>query len=219
MRVLANIFSAVLHPLFIMAYLLLLLFYLNPFMFTKQNEHHKIVFYSYTLLSTVIIPVVSILLMKNLNIIKTYMMQDKMDRVGPLIVVSIVYLWLFINFRNSTTVPVVFAAVMLGGSIAVLTAFFINNFTKISLHAMGGGSLVAALLLMELKLNYPDITIILSSDHSINFAFYLLIPISVIIAGLAGTSRLALNAHSTAQLYLGYITGFLSQLIAFNTII
>jgi hypothetical protein len=199
--------------------MMLLLFYLNPFMFTKQNEHQRIVLYTYTMLSMVIIPVVSILLMKNLNIIKSIRMEDKMDRVGPLIVVSIVYLWLFINFKNSTSVPPVFAAVMLGGSIAVLTAFFINNFTKISLHAIGMGSLIAATLLMELKLNYGGISIMISSSYTIDIAFYTFVIVAVIMAGLVGMSRLDLNAHSTSQLYLGYATGFLSQLIAFNVII
>ncbi|MBK8663663.1 MAG: hypothetical protein IPN18_18455 [Ignavibacteriales bacterium] len=46
-----------------------------------------------------------------------------MERVGPMIVVSIVYFWLFINFKNNTILPLVFAAVMLGSSVSVLAAF------------------------------------------------------------------------------------------------
>lgn len=219
MKVASYIVSFIFHPLFILVYILGLLYLLNPYIFNEQNEREEIVFLTYTIVSVLIIPVVSVLLMKTLNIIKTFSMEDKMERVGPMIVVSIVYLWLFINFKNNTILPLVFAAVMLGSSISVLAAFFINNFTKISLHCVGMGAMVASLFLLKFKMQYGNIIINNSEDYNIEINLYLLILISIVLAGVVGSARLYLKAHTREQIYTGYLLGFLSQLIAFSIII
>lgn len=218
MKIAAHFVSFIFHPLFILVYMLGLLYLLNPYIFNEQNKKEEIIFVTYTIVSVIVIPVVSILLMKNLNIITSLSMEDKMERVGPMIVVSIVYLWLFINFKNNTILPLVFAAVMLGSSISVLTAFFINNFTKISLHCVGMGAMTASLFLLKFKLQYGNMMINVSENYNIEINLYVLILISIVIAGIVGSVRLFLKAHTTEQVYSGYLLGFLSQFIAFNII-
>ncbi len=218
MKIVAYIISFVFHPLFILFYMLSFLYSMNPFIFDETSEMEQISFITYTLVSIIIIPVVSILLMKNLSIIKSLSMHDRMERVGPMIVVSIVYLWLFINFKNNTVLPLVFAAVMLGASISVLVAFFINNFTKISLHSIGMGAFVASIALLKFKLDYGNLIFQVSGVYYFEINLYLIIIIAVIIAGMVGTSRLFLKAHSPQQIYSGYFIGLLSQFIGFNII-
>ncbi|MEZ4908516.1 MAG: hypothetical protein R2771_12950 [Saprospiraceae bacterium] len=81
-KILAHIVSVIFHPLFVVLYLLLFLLWTHPFVFSNGDKNVKIVFYIYTVVSLVIIPIISILLMKNLNIIKSVYMSDKMDRIG-----------------------------------------------------------------------------------------------------------------------------------------
>ncbi|MBK8663664.1 MAG: hypothetical protein IPN18_18460 [Ignavibacteriales bacterium] len=57
-----------------------------------------------------------------------------------------------------------------------------------------------------------------SETYNIEINLYLLILISIVIAGVVGSARLFLKAHTREQVYSGYLLGFLSQLIAFNII-
>jgi hypothetical protein len=219
MKIFAKIISFLFHPLFITIYSLAAIYFLHPFIFDNKNNNSKIFFIAYSILSTVIIPVLAILLMKNLNIIETFKMEKKAERIGPLIVVSIVYLWLFINYKNSTELSLDFAAMMLGASIAVLSAFFINNFIKISLHTLSMGSVISLFLILKYKLEYSGFSFKTNSVSSIEISLDFLIILVFLLAGLVGTSRLLLKSHSENELYIGYIVGFITQLIAFNIIL
>lgn len=219
MKILAKTISYLFHPLFITVYSLAVLYFLHPFIFDNKDEKSKIIFFSYTILSTLIIPVLAIILMKNLNMIDTFKMEKKTERIGPLIVISILYLWLFINFKNSTELPLDFAAMMLGASFAVMSAFFINNFIKISLHSLGMGSVISLLLILKYKLEYSGLSFKTSAVSSVELSMDFLMIMAIILAGIVGTSRLSLKAHTVKELYLGYIVGFITQFLAFNIIL
>jgi len=218
MRILANIVSYIFHPLFVLAYILGLLMVINPYVFKVQDEKAKVIFLVYTLVSLIVIPIIAILILKQVDIIKSFKMEGRMERVGPLLVVGVLYLWLYINYKNTSSVPVVFSSILLGSVISVFVSFFINNFTKISLHTVGMGGLVSAMLIIRFGLKYGslDISVFNFGDFHINT--YLLVLTSIVLAGLVGTVRLYLNAHSKDQVYLGYIVGALSQLIAYNIV-
>lgn len=218
MKILAKILSFIFHPLFILVYVLTLLMVINPYLFRIPDEKIKVVFFTYTMVSLIVIPVISILILKQLNVIKSFRMEDKMERVGPLIIVGIVYMWLFLNYKNTASVPIIFAAFLLGSVFSVFVSFFINNFTKISLHTVGMGGLTAAVMLMKYKLKYDTLYVNLYFLGQYNVNIYLILLLVILIAGLIGTARLYLNAHTTKQVYLGYLIGFLSQIIAFNIV-
>ena len=219
MKVLSNIVSFVFHPLFILVYILLLLMAIDPWLFRMPDEKVKVIFFTYTFVSLIVIPVISILILKQLNVIKSFRMETKTERIGPLIIVGIVYLWLFINYKNTGSVPLIFAAFLLGSSFSVFAAFFINNFTKISIHTIGIGGLVAAILIMAMYLKYHHLIINLGILGKYSVHIYFILFISIIIAGLVGTSRLFLNAHNQKQIYFGYFIGFISQILAFGIIL
>jgi membrane-associated phospholipid phosphatase len=80
---------------------------------------------------------------------------------------------------------------------ATVSLFFLSLATlkyNISLHAAGSGGLFGFLLAITLRLG-------LFSPISLYG--------SVILAGLAGTARLKENAHKPAEIYLGYLAGFI----------
>jgi len=218
MKFIASTISYIFHPLFVLLYILVLLISLNPYIFQMQDEKAKVIFFIYTFVSLIVIPVIAILILKQVNIIKSFSMEDKMERVGPLIIVGILYLWLYINFKNTASVPLIFSSLLLGSVISVFVSFFINNFTKISLHTVGMGGFIASILIMKYSLNYNYLSINLKDygEYSINTYFILLLVI--ILSGLVGTMRLYLKLHSKEQIYSGYILGFFAQLIAFNIV-
>jgi hypothetical protein len=219
MKIFAKTISLFFHPLLITIYSLAAIYFLHPFIFDSKDDKSKIIFITYTILSTFILPVLAIILMKNLNIIETFKMEKKTERIGPLIVVSMLYLWLFINFKNSTELPLDFAALMLGASLAVMSAFFINNFIKISLHTLGMGSVISLFLILKYNLEYSGLSVKISTVSSIDLSLDFLIILVIVLAGIVGSSRLFLKAHTEKELYLGYIVGFITQFIAFNIIL
>lgn len=219
MKILAKTISYLFHPLFITVYSLDVIYFLHPFIFDNKEDKSKVIFIAYTILSTLIIPILAIILMKNLNIIETLKMEKKTERIGPLIVISILYLWLFINYKNSTELPLDFAAMMLGASFAVMSAFFINNFIKISLHTLGMGSVISLLLILKYKLEYSGLSFKISPASTVELSMDFLLIIVILLAGVVGTSRLFLKAHTVKELYLGYIVGFITQFLAFNIIL
>jgi len=218
MKIVANIFSYIFHPLFVLVYILGLTLVFNPYLFQVQDEKVRVTFYVYSLMSIVVMPIVAILILKQVNIIKSLSMENRMERIGPLILIGVLYFWLFLNYKNTSSVPIIFTAFLLGGVISVFVAFFINNFTKISLHTVGMGGFVAAIIILKYNLNYNhlDIDIPFLGNYRIDSYFILLV--SIVLAGLIGTFRLFLNSHSKDQIYLGYIVGFLAQIIAYKIV-
>lgn len=218
LRTSAQIVSIVFHPLLIIIYLLMILIALNPYLFALQDLHEKTVFFVYTFVNTLIIPVIAIFIMKMLGIVQSLQMQDKKERIGPLIVIGSLYLWMFINFKGNPSVPELFVSFILGSVLAIFLAFFINNFTKLSLHSAGLGGLVTILLIMKFNLEYDSFYINIFNWFGALISVDLLLIVAIIISGIVSSARLYLGAHSSFQIYLGFIVGIITQLIAFNVI-
>lgn len=218
MKHLANFISIIFHPLFILVYILGFVLIFNPYILQVQDEKARVTFFVYSFVSIIVMPAIAILILKQVNMIKSFGMKDRMERIGPLIIVSILYFWLYINFKNSTTVPIIFTIFTLGSVISVFVSFFINNFTKISLHTVGMGGLVSSLIIMkyQFNLNLFDINILILGRYEVNTYFILLI--AIVFAGLVGTSRLYLDSHTKDQIYMGYLVGFMAQIFAFGIV-
>ena len=81
--------------------------------------------------------------------------------------------------------------------------FIATIFFKVSLHAGAWGNVVCFA--------------ILCSFGSVQYAIPFLI-LSIFIAGLIGSARLALNEHSNKQIYAGYFLGSIASLLSFAVI-
>jgi len=213
---LSKAISLLFHPLFVLIYLLLATLYINPYLFSVQDPKSRNILLISVLMITVVLPLISILMMRFLGLLASLEMHDKMERVGPLIATGIFYLWLYVNIRSNSYLPTLYHVFVLGSTISLFVAFFINNFTKISLHTVGAGGLVFAFILLH-QYSYGQFEIYAgSSVFSISTIF--IIALIVFIAGLIGASRMYLKAHNKEQLYLGYLVGILGQLFAYNII-
>jgi membrane-associated phospholipid phosphatase len=167
------------------------------------------------LFTSVLIPGIAILLMYGIGLINSLRLKERTERIGPLMVTSIAYLWLFLNIRTHNAIPRLFSLFVLGALISLSITFFINNFQKISLHAVGMGGLLIAVfnVLISNGRAYTYINIMDSHILTVhNIVFMLSI---VIILGAVLSSRLYLRAHNLQDVFGGVLVGVVGQVIAF----
>ncbi len=204
MKVLARIFSYVFHPLLLVTYTFLFLMWFNPFAFgspdfkgavSKQDINLILIF-----VCTALLPFIMIFMMKFLELLVDLNMEDPKDRIGPYISSGMFYLWIFFNVNSNPQLPPAFKIFTLGATIALFLAFFLNNFTRISVYTVGMGTMIGTVMLNWLA---ADPLTILG-----------IFQIVLIIAGIMGTARLSLKASKTEDLYGGYFVGFIAQFIA-----
>lgn len=147
--------------------------------------------------STVIIPLLSVLLMLRFGRIKNLQMEQQQERNWPLLQAAIIYLGAY-YVMHSRVVPVFIQLFLLGAIIGILIALVVNLKWKISLHMIGIGGLCGGIAAGMILQQGGDPVIL-----AVCFLF----------AGFLGTARLYLQAHSPAQIFIGFATGFTVQFL------
>lgn len=215
-RAIALFLSFVGNPIFVLTYVLLIMLAANPYAFgiRSMDDHKAIVLILSVFSTTVLIPGVGVAAMVPLGLIKTIKMGDKQDRTGPYIIGGIFYLWLFKNLVTGGIAPLLYTKFVLGATISLFLDFFINIFFKVSAHATGMGGMVAMILLTALNWSDSALGIPLFGG-TLQLTLFALLAVVLVFAGLVGTSRLALAAHTPQQLYAGYAVGFSSVFIGY----
>lgn len=212
----AHIISFLFHPIFMAVYMLVLLMWINPFLFGASEWWERKDLLVLMMPTSVVIPVLCILLMRPLGFINSLQMKERTERIVPYISTAILYTWLFINIYRQTVFPEAYSIFFLGILMALYVAFFINNFSKISAHTVGAGGLLGMLILTRFYFSYGDVALSLGGDRVIFLSVNTILMLAILIVGLIGTCRLILSAHDRHEIYGGYIVGFSMQLIAFQ---
>ncbi len=146
-------------------------------------------------MSTVLLPIVSVLLMYRFGKIENVQMEKQKERNWPLLQGAIIYLLAY-YLLQSRVVPIFVQLFLLGAILGILISLLINLRWKISLHMIGIGGLCGGIS-VAMILQHAGSSILLS--------------ICFVIAGLLGTARLHLEAHTPTQILVGFATGFLVQ--------
>ncbi len=205
--------SVLFHPLFMSAYFLLFLYLLNP-VFIDGSSKQAGLFLIQLLASTIVFPMVSIFMMKGLGFIDSVEMKDHKERIGPLLITAIFYIWMFLNFKRSTFVPDYITYFLLGCTISLFVSFFITLFYKISLHAVAISGLICGLYIIKTKYFFYELILPFFGSKLLASADILIIFL-LLILGLVGTARLYLKDHNPNQIYFGYGVGALSMAMAY----
>lgn len=216
MRKAAQIVSIIFHPMLILTYMLILLLMVNPYLFgvNSVGDKESIKFILTVFFSTFLIPGFAIFLMWRLNLISSLEMRDKQDRIIPFIATGVFYLWVLRSVFADPNIPTAFLIAALGTTIGLFACFIINLFFKISLHAVGMGGLVGMILIIMWLYSYGSFTLNIPLIGMCEISINLVLMLSILIAGLVGSSRLFLHAHTSKELYLGFILGALAQLVS-----
>ena len=221
MKISAQILSVIAHPLLMLTYMLLLLLLVNPYLFGVNSisdlESKKLILSVF--FTSFLLPAIAIFLMRKLDLISSIDMRDKKDRIGPFIVTGIFYLWVFQNVLRNNDMPTAFLIAVLGTTIGLFSCFLINLFFKISLHASGMGGFIGIVLITMWLYSYGTFEMWLPFIGSCSVSINLVLILSLLIAGLIGTARLGLGAHTSRELYAGFALGLLCQFIALKILI
>ena len=218
LRLFAHLFSFICHPLFMLTYMLLILLTVNPYLFGVNNIGDSSYLILMVFFSTVLIPGFSIIMMKFLGLIESIELRDKQERIGPYIITGVFYLWMYRNILDNPNIPIAFKIFVLGATIALFVAFFINLFSKISMHTLGMGGLLAMIIITMFQYSHGSFWVNLSL-FKFQMSMTQLLIIVIVLSGLVGTSRLFLKAHQQQQVYGGFVVGLLSQFIAMMILI
>jgi hypothetical protein len=198
--------------------MLLLLLVVNPYMFGYSDPREADTLVLMVFLTSAFIPIIAVALMKALGWVKTMQMSDRYERIGPYIVTGILYLSLYMHIVKSNAFPGAFRVCTLGTIFALFAAFFVNNFMKISIHAVAMGGLVSLAILIKLFYGTDYFELPLFGERlSIN-SMYLLFTI-IGIAGVVCTARMLLKQHVIREIYLGFAIGFICQLISYRILL
>jgi hypothetical protein len=215
MRAAAHFFSIVFHPLFIVTYMSLVLLWTNPFAFGYRHVAEANTLMIIIIMTTITLPAIAVLMMKMLGWVSSFSLEVQHERIGPYIVAGIMYLSLYLHLTRAESFPVSLRIAVLGTILGLWICFFINNFTKVSVHAAGMGGLVAMIALTKLIYGYDNAQIGLIGGANLVVPVDTLMYGSIIMAGAVCTSRLILKAHVLQEVYLGFLVGLLSIVLAY----
>lgn len=198
-KIFGHFFSIVFVPLLMPLYGALFAMWANPYAFSDPGVN------ALTLIRIAVLtfgfPAFTIFLLIRLKFIQTVNVYDRQERIIPYITSGFFYIWAtVVFFKEGFNTQLTY--ILLGSTIALFVDFLINILViKVSMHTTGAGGLVALVLVL-----FP---------YSMVNAFPVLLG-AVLIAGCVGAARLALKAHSEREVYLGYLTGFFSFMLAAN---
>lgn len=188
----------------------------DPYLFGVNSigERKPLIFLVF--FSTAVIPAFGTFLIVRLGLAKSFVMDDKMDRTGPLIISGVFYLWVFWNLYSNPDMPRIFTTLMLGATIGLFLVFFFNIFFKISAHMTGMGGWIGGVFLLVFFQKYQYLLLEWGEGMRLSISLFSLLAISIVIAGLVASSRLWLKAHNFKELGYGMVGGVASQFMAYT---
>ena len=198
LKVTAKIVSYIFHPLFIPTYIFLWLTQRFPIHFDDISAAGLTFKTISVFLNASFFPAFAVFLLWRLKFIESIFLRTEKDRIIPYIITMIFYWWLWYLSRSFTDQPDVLKFFYFGIFLNTVFGLIINNFFKISMHAMGAGASFAFVII-----TCAHYHIFLGSD----------ILIVTFLTGLICTARLLLNHHSPAEIYTGLFVGILCQLL------
>ena len=145
---------------------------------------------------TCIVPLIFLNVLRHFNLIKDLNVEVRSQRLYPYLFSAlccgVAAYYLYFNCHA----PQWFAMFMVGAALTMLVMALINFWWKISAHMAGIGGVIALIYQIHVQG--------LSA-----FDLLWLLCLTIIVAGLLGSSRLALKRHDIWQLLAGVAVGFL----------
>ena len=204
LRYIGNFISYIVHPLFIPTYFFLYLMQVLPYEFVGITEWQLTLRLFSVFWLTAFFPAFAVFLMWRLKLSDSIFLRTKKERIIPYVITMFFYWWMYYLSRNFTDQPLALKFFYFGIFIASALGLIINNFMKISLHAMGVGGFLTAVILVGLY-------------YSVDNAIWTLL--AIIITALVMSARMIVSDHSKQELILGFFIGLLTQVMAYFWVI
>jgi hypothetical protein len=199
-KYLAHLLSYVFHPLFIPTYFFLYLMQVVPFEFVGITEWQLNMRLFSVAWLTAFFPAFAVFLLWRLKLSDSIFLRTQKERIIPYVITMFFYWWMYYLSRNFTDQPLALKFFYLGIFVASAIGLTVNNFMKVSLHAMGIAGLMTAVILVSVF--YP-----------VNNAIWVLL--TVLLTALVTSARLVVSDHSQKELVVGLFIGICTQVAAY----
>ena len=186
------------HPLFMPVYAMLLIFEFNPYIDLQIPKNVQIIVLSILSIFTILLPLLTAIILHKLGVVKSIYMKTAEERKWPFLL-SVLWYYLGFELLTNVSLPASLYLLMIGAITVILIAHFITLRWKISVHMLGVGGVIGAMIGLSQRFQFNHFYIIL-------FMFF--------VAGLIGYARLKTNSHNYRQVYAGFILGIMIEWIA-----
>jgi membrane-associated phospholipid phosphatase len=187
---LAKIVSALFHPVLLPTLGFLLMFTAGFYdsMLTKEARQFilLVVFFS-----TATLPMLAIAILA-LNSKFDFLMPESRDRILPLLFASVFFYVGFILLSRIHFISM-FKLFMIASVLLIVALLLISFKWNISIHMAAAGAVTATLFALSFRAGVNPVYAVIAA---------------VLVSGLLGTARLALNKNNLLQVAAGYILGF-----------
>lgn len=188
---LAKVVSVVFHPIWMPLYGLTLIFTAPTLLGFVPFALRKFLFIIVGI-NNVLIPLSLMPYLKYRNVISSFSMTERKERLIPLSLVSVMYIFTsYIIFRLQ--MPFFFKSFIFATSILAIIVTVVTFWWKISLHSVAAGAMAGLVIVLSLKMHTPLMWQII---------------IIILVGGVILSSRLKLNSHNPAQVWIGFLAGF-----------
>ena len=201
-KLVAEIISHILHPVFFPLLMALAVYQITPAAFAGTPGKQIGLWFISIAVTAVLFPLFSIALMKPLGFIGSFKMETNRERTIPLMATMIFYFWVSHVFNSMQgNPPLALKVLLLGNFWGIILVFIANIFVKVSMHTSVAGGMIGLMLVLMM----------------IGPASAVMVPllIALVIALIMGWARTVLGVHEKGDIWLGYIVGILVQLGAY----
>ena len=202
-RKLALLLSVVFQPLLMPSLVFGVLFFAIP-QASSIPDSFKVRLFYLIVTSTLLIPMVLMLGLRWSGMFKSLHFEEKSERRTPFILVTLFYLLTTYFLKEKTELDPILWQGMGVMTTAVILLTGVTYFWKMSAHLTGVGGVLAVTGILGFY--FP----------SLNVAYFLVA--ALVLGGLVASSRLYLDAHRPAEVYVGLLVGFVTCWIGFSWI-
>ena len=161
----------------------------------------SIVLVSLIFITTFIIPVLSLFILKMSGSISSFSLEKREERLTPMVYTGLMYGIITYLFTTKVELGELISVFLGISTLLIILTAFITIVWKISLHAIGIGGFVGFVMGLN------------QQSHLAKFEFIL--PMLFLFSALVLSARLKLNAHSPKQVYFGFVLGICVSFVSF----
>ncbi|MBX9784416.1 MAG: hypothetical protein K2X48_14090 [Chitinophagaceae bacterium] len=196
-KALGVFFSWLFHPLLLIVWVSWYLLYVNDLIFLGMDSFDRLKVFLRILSTSVFLPLITVLLLKGLGFIKSIQLRTQKERIIPYVACITFFFWSYYVSKQLDD-PGELRAFLLTLFITASAALIINNYMKISMHALGAGSLFCFFMLLLFHGRIEESLPLLAV---------------VFVSGIICSSRLIASDHYPFEVGFGFVMGFLIQLV------
>ena len=195
---LAKFFSYLFHPLAMTSLAVFILLYSGTSLSVLQPDVKRVTLIV-TVLFTFVFPASMIIILYITRMIDNAELQERKERVLPMILTIILYLFSFFVMRSIPQLSEGHVVFFMCPTAALIIVLVFNSFMKPSVHMLGIGMLLGIVLVL-----------IAIYGAMLQGVFVVI----VLAGGILGTSRLVLNLHTPGEILTGFSIGFFVTITA-----